>query len=217
MNLTSTHEMSGNLLLMMLNEEDRQKLLPHTVFYELEAEAVLQKAGDDVVHTWFPCGSALASFQRWVDEDNSAVEIALIGREGAVGGIVSNGSLPAYATAIVRNSGSFVRIKTAALEQLKLDSISLRHWFARYSDCLMAQVFQTAACNATHTITQRTAKWLLSAAERTGTDQFEMTHDQLSEMLGVGRTFVTRIIGQLRNEGIIVTRRGLFIIKTRAL
>ncbi|WHS29838.1 hypothetical protein QLQ09_05395 [Brucella sp. NM4] len=86
MNLTSTHEMSGNLLLMMLNEEDRQKLLPHTVFYELEAEAVLQKAGDDVVHTWFPCGAALASFQRWVDEDNSAVEIALIGREGAVGG-----------------------------------------------------------------------------------------------------------------------------------
>jgi CRP-like cAMP-binding protein len=158
----------------------------------------------------------LASFQRWVDEDNSAVEIALIGREGAVGGIVSNGSLPAYATAIVRNSGCFVWIKTAALEQLKLDSISLRHWFARYSDCLMAQVFQTAACNATHTITQRTAKWLLSAAERTGTDQFEMTHDQLSEMLGVGRTFVTRIIGQLRNEGIIVTRRGLFIIKDKS-
>ncbi|MBA8841780.1 MULTISPECIES: Crp/Fnr family transcriptional regulator [unclassified Ochrobactrum] len=216
MNLTSTQEMSGNLLLMMLNEEDRQKLLPHTVFYELEAEAVLQKAGDDVIHTWFPCGSALASFQRWVDEDNSAVEIALIGREGAVGGIVSNGSLPAYATAMVRNSGSFVRIKTAALEQLKLDSISLRHWFARYSDCLMAQVFQTAACNATHTITQRTAKWLLSAAERTGTDQFEMTHDQLSEMLGVGRTFVTRIVGQLRNEDIIATRRGLFIIKDKS-
>ncbi|WHS29837.1 Crp/Fnr family transcriptional regulator [Brucella sp. NM4] len=129
---------------------------------------------------------------------------------------MSNGSLPAYATAIVRNSGSFVRIKTAALEQLKLDSISLRHWFSRYSDCLMAQVFQTAACNATHTITQRTAKWLLAAAERTGTDQFEMTHDQLSEMLGVGRTFVTRIIGQLRNEGIIATRRGLFIINDKS-
>nr|WP_029928302.1 Crp/Fnr family transcriptional regulator [Ochrobactrum sp. UNC390CL2Tsu3S39] len=213
MNLVSTDEMSGNLLLMMLNGHDRQRLLPHAMLLDLQADDILHKAGDDVIHTWFPCNAALASFQRWVDEDNSAVEIALIGREGAVGGIVSNGSLPAYATAVVRNSGRFIRIKTAALEQLKLESIALRHWFSRYSDCLMAQVFQTAACNATHTITQRTAKWLLAAAERTGKDQFEMTHDQLSEMLGVGRTFVTRIVGELRKEGIVHTRRGLFVIK----
>ncbi|MDT6942228.1 Crp/Fnr family transcriptional regulator [Brucella pseudogrignonensis] len=158
----------------------------------------------------------MASFQRWVDEDNSAVEIALIGREGAIGGIVSNGSLPAYATAIVRNAGRFYRIKTSALEQVKMESITLRHWFARYSDCLMAQVFQTAACNATHTITQRTAKWLLSASARTNSDHFELTHDQLSEMLGVGRTFVTRTIGQLRAEGVISTKRGVVTIEDEA-
>jgi hypothetical protein len=88
-----------------------------------------------------------------------------VGSEGAVGGIVSNGNIPAFATCHVQASGRFIRIKTAALEQCKLDSLSLRHWFSRYSDCLLAQIFQTAACNATHTIVQRTAKWLL-AGER---------------------------------------------------
>lgn len=216
MSLQSTSEMSGNLLLMMLSEEDRQRLLPHMMAFELKPQDILHKAGDDVIHTWFPCGSAIASFQRWVDEDNSAVEIALIGREGAIGGIVSNGNLPAYATAIARNSGTFLRMKTAALEQVKLESLALRHWFARYSDCLMAQVFQTVACNATHTIMQRTAKWLLAAAARTNSNAFEMTHDELSQMLGVGRTFVTRTVGQLRAEGIIDTRRGVFVVRDEA-
>jgi len=216
MNLLSVQDFSDNLLLMMLSDADRQKLIPHMMHFDLEALTVLHKAGDNVVNTWFPCGAAMASFQRWVDDDNNAVEIALIGREGAVGGIVSNGNLPAYATAIVRNPGRFFRIKTAALEQVKMESVSLRHWFARYSDCLMAQVFQTAACNATHTITQRTAKWLLAAAARTGSAHFALTHDQMSEMLGVGRTFVTRTIGQLRAEGIIATRRGEVIIEDEA-
>lgn len=216
MNVQALQDFSDNLLLMMLSESDRQKLAPHTMIFELDALTILHKAGDDVVHTWFPCGPAMASFQRWVDDDNPEVEIALIGREGAVGGIVSNGSLPAYATALVRNPGRFYRIKTAALEQVKTESIALRHWFARYSDCLMAQVFQTAACNATHTITQRTAKWLLAAAARTNSDHFELTHDQLSEMLGVGRTFVTRTIGHLRAEGIISTGRGVVTIQDEA-
>ncbi len=209
-------ETSDNLLLLMLSEDDRKRLAPHTMAFEMDALTILHKAGDDVLNTWFPCGSAMASFQRWVDDDNSAVEVALIGREGAIGGIVSNGSLPAYATAIVRNPGRFLRIKTAALEQVKAESVALRHWFSRYSDCLMAQVFQTAACNATHTITQRTAKWLLAASARTNSDSFELTHDQLSEMLGVGRTFVTRTLGQLRSEEIIETRRGSVVIRDKA-
>lgn len=209
-------EMAQNELLMKLREEDRRELAPHMMIFELASRDILQKAGEEVVHTWFPCGAAMAGFQLWVDEDNPAVEVALIGREGAVGGIVSNGMVPAYATAQVRTSGRFLRVKTAALEQVKLDSIALRHWFARYSDCLIAQIFQTAACNATHTIVQRTAKWLLAAMARTHGSEFEMTQEQLAEMLGVGRTFVTRIVGQLREEGIIATRRGVFIVRDEA-
>jgi hypothetical protein len=180
---------------------------------DFQPKHVLQRAGDEVVDTWFPCGSAMAAFSVWVDDDKPAIEVALVGREGAIGGIVSNGNVPAYATSQVQSGGRFLRIKTAALEQCKLDSITLRHWFSRYSDCLLAQIFQTAACNATHTIIQRTAKWLLAGVARTSKLEFEMTQDQLAEMLGVGRTFVTRIVRQLRNEGILDTRRGVFIVK----
>ncbi len=169
--------------------------------------------GEDVVDTWFPCGASMAAFCISVGDGGTMVEVALVGREGAIGGIVSNGNVPAYAEAVVRFAGRFLRIRTADLEQAKLDSISLRHWFSRYSDCLLAQIFQTAACNATHTITQRTANWLLAAVERTGGTEFAMTQDELAEMLGVGRTFVNRIVGRLRADGLIGTRRGVFIVR----
>ena len=112
----------------------------------------------------------------------------------------------------MRFGGRFIRIKTAALEQAKLESITLRHWFARYSDCLLAQVFQTAACNATHTILQRTAKWLLAASSRTTRSDFELTHQELAQLLGVGRTFVTRTLRTFRDDGMIATRRGVITI-----
>ena len=208
-------EMLDNELLAKLNEDDRRRLAPHMMVFELDRKDVLQPAGEDVVDTWFPCGSSLASFQIGSEDGEGAVEVALIGREGAIGGIVSNGSLPAYATAVVLVGGPFFRLKTAALEQAKLDSLTLRHWFARYSDCLIAQVFQTSACNATHTIMQRAGKWLLAAMARTRRPEVNITQEQLAETLGVGRTFVARVVRQLRDENIITTRRGAIVVIDR--
>ncbi|HEX3861100.1 MAG TPA: helix-turn-helix domain-containing protein [Stellaceae bacterium] len=209
-------DMAANALLAKLRDEDRDRLAPHMMVFDLRAKDVLQAAGSNVTDTWFPCGAALAAFSIWVDDNNTAVEVALVGREGAIGGIVSNGNVPAYATSVVRAEGRFLRIKTSELEHAKLSSITLRHWFSRYSDCLIAQIFQTAACNARHTITQRTAKWLLAAAARTSGTEIAMTQEQLAELLGVGRTFVTRIVRQMRNDDIIATRRGFFAVKDEA-
>ena len=210
MTAPAPEDLLGNALLAVLRDEDRRRLALHMVIADLEAKDILQKAGEDVVHTWFPCGAAMASFGVWVEESGSNVEVALVGREGAIGGIVSNGRLPAFATSQVRAAGRFLRIRTSALEAAKLESIALRHWFARYSDCMLPQVFQTAACNASHTISQRTAKWLLAAMARTGGSEFQMTQEQLAEMLGVGRTFVTRVLRQFREQSVIETRRGVF-------
>jgi hypothetical protein len=154
----------------------------------------------------------MAAFCIETKDGADGVEVAVVGREGALGGIVSNGRLPAFATWSVRFGGRFLRMKTAALEQAKLESITLRHWFSRYADCLLAQLFQTAACNATHTILQRTAKWLLAASSRTERSEFELTHDELAQLLGVGRTFVTRTLRTFRDDGVIATRRGVIII-----
>jgi CRP-like cAMP-binding protein len=204
-------DMKGNALLSVLRDADRVRLVPHMRLVELKASDTLHKAGDTVVDTWFPCGEALASF--CVDaSDGTPVDVAIVGREGAIGGIVSNGDVPAFATAKVRFPGRFLRMKVAALEQAKLESIALRHWFARYSDCLFAQVFQSAACNSSHSTLQRAAKWLLAGMERVAGKELQMTQEQFAEMLGVGRPFVSRVIAKLRDEKVIATRRGSFVI-----
>ena len=139
----------------------------------------------------------------------------MVGREGAVGGIVSQGHLPAFSRAVVHGGravsahrGCSARRETAHLEQAKLASLTLRHLFARYADCLLAQVFQSVACNAAHTIEQRTAKWLLAALDRTGEREVPLTQEQLAAMLGVGRSYISRVIQALKAEGALMTRRG---------
>lgn len=204
-------QMMQNGLLAVLMQADRDRLEPHMLALDMAADDVLIHAGDDVANTWFPCGGALAAFCLSNPEGRS-VDVGFVGREGAIGGIVSNGHVPAYTTSMVRVPGLFLRIRTTMLEQLKLESLALRHWFARYSDCLLAQVFQTSACNATHTIRQRVAKLILAGAARTGQAELAMTQEQLADMLGVGRTFISRVVGGMRHDGMIVTRRGRLCI-----
>ncbi|WP_327437101.1 ATPase domain-containing protein [Sinorhizobium meliloti] len=130
--------------------------------------AVLHELGDTVRFAYFPRGSSLISYFVVLSEGR-AVETALIGREGAAGGIVSQGRLPAFTRAEVQVGGPFYRIELNSLEGAKKRSPTLRHLFARYADCLMAQIFQAIACNAVHSLEQGTVKWLLAAIERTGT------------------------------------------------
>ncbi len=205
-------QLSQNALLAVLHEEDRVRLEPHMLAIEMPTGGILQHAGEEVVDTWFPIGASLAAFCI-SNAQGQSVDVGFVGREGALGGIVSNGHIPAYATAVVRAPGIFLRIKTTALEQAKVDSLPLRHWFSRYSDCLLAQVFQTAACNATHTIKQRVAKLILGGYARTGEAAFPLTQEQLADMLGVGRTFISRVVGTMRADGIIESRRGTMIIR----
>ena len=121
---------------------------------------------------------------------------------------MSQGRLPAYARAEVQFSGMFLRIESAALEEAKMRSLTLRHLFARYADCMVAQIFQAVACNGAHTIEQRTAKWLQAALVRTGTDEVPLTQEQLAAMLGVGRSYISRVIRSLKDKEVLETRRG---------
>jgi CRP-like cAMP-binding protein len=141
-------------------------------------------------------------------EDGRGVETALVGREGALGGIVSQGRLPAYARAMVQFPGPFYRLEARELEQAKMHSPTLRHLFARYADCLVAQMFQSVACNAAHTIEQRAAKWLIAALERTGDHDVPLTQEQLAAMLGVGRSYISRVVQGMKSRGVLETRRG---------
>jgi hypothetical protein len=197
----------ANNLLRKLTDSDYALLAPRLEETDIPAGELLYNPGDNVATVHFPCEASLASFLI-ANEDGRDVETILIGREGAVGGIVSQGHLPAYSRITVKFGGPFVRLRVAALEAAKLQSPSLRNIFARYADCVLAQVFQSIACNAIHTIEQRTAKWIVSAMERTDTSLVPLTHEQLATMLGVGRSYASRVIKTFKAENILHTRRG---------
>lgn len=201
----------NNNLLRALRPADFRLLEPLLTEWDGERGATLYDPGDQVGHVYFPCGPALISYLV-ILEDGRAIETALVGREGAIGGIVSQGRLPAYARAEVQFPGRFLRIPSADLEEAKLKSISLRFLFARYADCLMANIFQSVACNAAHSIEQRTAKWLIAAMDRTGDHLVPLTQEQLSAMMGVGRSYVSRIIQALKARGLLATRRGSIVV-----
>ncbi|MBP1473136.1 Crp/Fnr family transcriptional regulator [Frateuria sp. MAH-13] len=198
---------SANSLLGSLSLEDMSLLAPHLLPWYGEPADVLYAPGDNVGTVYFPCGPSLVSYRVMLD-DGRGVETALVGREGAVGGIVSHGRLPAFAHALVQFPGLFYRMRTGQLEQAKISSPTLRLQFARYADCMVAQVFQSVACNAAHTIEQRAAKWLIAALDRTGDGDVPLTQEQLASMLGVGRSYISRVVQNMRLRGVLETRRG---------
>jgi DNA-binding transcriptional regulator YhcF (GntR family) len=204
-----------NNLLRRLNASDFALLEPHLSHDESPAGGLLYNPGDNVDTVHFPCGPSLASFMV-PNEDGRDVETILVGREGAVGGIVSQGYLPAYTRIMVKFGGPFMRLQVRKLEAAKLKSATLRNVFARYADCLLAQIFQATACNAIHSIEQRTAKWIISAMERTNGDNVvPLTHEQLATLLGVGRSYTSRVIQTFKAEGMLETRRGSILIRNR--
>ena len=202
-----------NNLLRRLSAADFALISAHLAPGEAGPNELLYNPGDDVATVHFPCGQSLASYLV-PNEDGRDVETILIGREGAVGGIVSQGYLPAYTRIMVKFGGPFVQLPIAKLEAAKMKSASLRNVFARYADCMLAQIFQATACNAIHSIEQRTAKWIISAMERTdGDDVVPLTHEQLATLLGVGRSYTSRVIQTFKADGILETRRGSIMVR----
>jgi hypothetical protein len=203
-----SRERPYNNLLRRLSTTDYALIAPHLSQNETAAGDLLYSPGDDVQTVHFPCGPTLASYLV-PNEDGRDVETILVGREGAVGGIVSQGFLPAYTRIVVKFGGPFAHMAIGKLDAAKLQSKTLRNVFARYADCMMAQMFQSTACNAIHSIEQRTAKWIISAMERTDdADTVPLTHEQLATLLGVGRSYTSRVIQSFKAEGILETRRG---------
>jgi CRP-like cAMP-binding protein len=202
----------GNNLLDGLSPADLELVRPHLREKLLPTSTQIYQPGDHVESVYFPCTSAMAGFFVGLP-DGKGVETALVGREGAVGGIVSQGRLSAYARCTVQYGGKFLIMPSQQLEELKLQSLTIRHMFARYADCLMAQIFQTTACNAGHTINQRAAKWMLATVERSGSNTIELTQDQLAERLGIGRSYISRVIAVMKREGLIAVSRRRIEVK----
>ncbi len=206
-----------NELLSALRKADVDYLIPYLKPFSSPENHVLYSPGDDVETVYFPCRSTLVSFVVET-EDGNAVETMMVGREGAVGGIVSHGKLPAYSRIMVQFGGDFLTLPVAVVEQAKKQSKSVESLFSRYADCMLAQIFQSTACNALHSLEQRMAKWTLAATDRTSSLDVPLTQERLASMLGVGRSYVSRVINALKREKIIAVRRGhIQIVNLEAL
>ena len=205
---------TNNNLLNHLRRSDFELVAPHLKVFAAPSNHVLYNQGQNVSTVYFPCGATLVSFII-SSEDGGAVETMIIGREGAVGGIVSQGNLPAYSRIMVQFGGEFLTLPITLVDELKLKSRSFDNLFARYADCVMAQIFQSTACNAAHSIEQRTAKWIIAAIERTNDDKVPLTQDRLAAMLGVGRSYISRVLGGLKQDGILAAKRGYLLVERR--
>lgn len=205
----------GNNLLAALRGPDIALMRPHFRAVQASAGTVLYEPGQTVQTAYFPCFRTLVSFLVPIEE-GSAVEALLVGREGAVGGIVSDGDLPAFARIEVQTGGDLLALPVPVLDDCKKQSPAIATLFARYADCLVAQMFQAAACNAAHSIEQRTAKWIIAASERSGSRDVPLTQERLASMLGVGRSYISRVIGTFKRDGTLVVRRGHLLVKDEA-
>jgi hypothetical protein len=200
------------------------KLLPPAALEALESafevEGVgfgesLFEAGDDVAHAHFPLDSTVVALVLPM-RDGHAVHATAIGREGAVGGVVSHSLKPAFARATVQIPGLVARISIRRLEAAKRNVPKVDDLLARYADCLTAQVLQSVGCATLHTLEARCARWLLMTHDRLRRPELPLTQESLAQMFGVARTYVTRIAATLQGRGAISYRRGVIRIVNRS-
>jgi CRP-like cAMP-binding protein len=205
---------AGNRLLSTFSREARALIEPFGEMVELQSGDVVLTRGEQVRVSLFPVGPTMISMTAELNGGRTA-EVASIGREGAVGGIVSCGHAPAFSRAEVLVSGPAFRISMGALEDAKNRSPFIGNLFCRFSDYLLAQVMQSVVCNVFHSIPQRAARWLLLAQDRAG-DRIELTQEAFAGLLGVQRTTVNAVIRELSDEGLIATGRAKIHVTDRA-
>ncbi|HEU4697381.1 MAG TPA: Crp/Fnr family transcriptional regulator [Sphingomicrobium sp.] len=205
---------AGNRLLSTFSREARALIEPYGEMVELASGDVVLSRGEQVHASLFPVGQTMISMSVELSGGRS-IEVASIGLRGAVGGIISCGQAPAFAQATVLVGGPAYRVPMEALEDAKRRSDFIGNIFCRFSDYLLAQVMESVACNAFHSIPERAARWLLHAQDRSG-DRIELTQEALAKLLGVQRTTVNAVVRELLDAGLISTGRGVIRVTDRA-
>jgi CRP-like cAMP-binding protein len=192
--------------LASLQPGDWALIEPHLQRLELRQGALLQRLGQAVDHVVFPL-SGLVSITVPL-KNGGAVECAVVGREGILGVSGGMGVRTAINDAIVQIGGAALQVSCSQFHRVLGQSAAMRQMAARCDAMLMAQSYQSAACNAVHTAEARMSRWLLAIRDRSESDKFPLTQEFLARMLGVRRTTVTLIAGKLQCSGAIRWRRG---------
>lgn len=206
--------LKSNLLLASLAREDYALLHPHLTQVHLKQHSVLQEPEQPITQIHFPLEGMISVVA--VVTSGETIEIAAIGREGAVGAKVGLNPHLAFARAVVQLPGVALRIDFGKFQTAAKQSPAITHLATCAMDVMSVNVQQAAACNAMHPVEARLARWLLHARDRFNSDQLPLTQEILAQMLGVRRTSVTLSATILQKAGLIKYRRGKVELTDRA-
>lgn len=204
---------SDNFLLAALALPDFSLILPHLKAVSLEQGHTLIEQETPVDTVYFPLGGMISLVTAM--DTGEVIELATAGHESAVGLFEALGRRTSFARAVTQVPGDALTLPAETARQLAMKSTRLRELSLCYEQALMAQLVQTAACNALHSLEHRLARWLLQTSDRVNTQSLVLTQDFVSQMLGVSRTTVTLLAGKLQQSGIIRYSRGRIEILDR--
>lgn len=204
---------ASNRLLAKLPKNEYQRLLPKLKTVNLVFGEELYEPGDVIKFVYFPNNSIISLISE--TSETSGLEVGMVGNEGMAGLAVFMGVGLSATRALVQGAGSAMRMSSATVRTEANRLGSLHHLLHRYSHSLLTQISQSSACNRFHLVDARLARWLLMTKDRLGAEEFPLTQEFLSNMLGVRREGVSRAAGALQAGKLIRYSRGVITILNR--
>jgi CRP-like cAMP-binding protein len=211
---TKTRAPSANRLLAALPKKEYQRLLPELEQVAMPFAEVLYEPGAQIRHVYFPNDSIVSLLAEVADR--STLEVSIVGNEGVAGISVFMGVDASPHRAIIQGEGTAMRMKASVLRKEAGRTGPLHDLLHRYAHSLLSQVSRGAICNRFHVVDARLARWLLMSGDRLGTDEFRLTQDFISNMLGVRREGVSKAASLLQKDELINYSRGRIKILDRA-
>jgi len=211
--LTDRRELEPrNRLLAVLPGRDLLSLRPH-LEPVLLPRGVLLEADEPLTRVYFVETGVVSIVT--VLESRTSAGVAMVGREGLIGIATLLGGDTALGRHTVQVPGSALALEVDRFRSALRASPKLRAACQAYAQAFLLQVLHAAACNRVHTMEQRCARWLLTCADRTEDDTFQLTQENLADLLGVRRSTVTVIAHRLRHAALICYRRGAITVLDR--
>jgi CRP-like cAMP-binding protein len=204
---------TGNRLLAALPGPDYERLLPELEIVACGVKQVVHEPDGPIAAVYFPITSVFSLLT--VMGDGTAIEYATVGKEGMVGLPVFLGAQTTPSRVFSQVPGAAARMTAETFRQAARRSDPFQQVLLRYTQALLNQVAQTAACNRIHSLAERCSRWLLMTHERVGRDEFLLTQEFLGDMLGVRRQSVNAVANLLQQAGLIRYRRGQMTVLDR--
>jgi CRP-like cAMP-binding protein len=199
-----------NRVLSGLPPEELARLIEHLEPVPLPKKEILFEVGAPLDHVYF-IEEGLASVITTM-EDGASSEVGMVGREGLVGVSALLGGRHSAQHIVMQLPGRGHRISAPRCKSVFEDSPKVRAAVLRFTEDLLNLSSQTAGCNRLHSIGQRSARWLLMASDRVGSEFLPLTQEFLAAMLGVRRSGVSEAASELQRSGLIRYRRGRITI-----